>query len=83
MKLNQVKNEIMEMVKSRDEEDCLDMAERIQELIVFDLQCSAIKENFDCMDCLDYIDNNILPNLEILINKLRKEHDDKRSKDTD
>lgn len=83
MKLNQVKNEIMEMVKSRDEEDCLDIAERIQELIVFDLQCNVIKEDWGGADCLDYIDNNILPNLEILINKLKKEHDDKRSKNTD
>ena len=78
MKINEVKEEIMDIVKGRDEETCLDMAERIEELLT-DITLGVYQEGWDAEDCLEFIEDSVGTNLTVLINKLQKEHDEKRN----
>jgi hypothetical protein len=72
MKLKQVKEEIMGVVKSRDEETCLDIAERIEDLLS-DITLGVYQEGWTIDACLDFIEREVGSNLTLLINKLQKE----------
>jgi hypothetical protein len=78
MKLNKVKQEILEIVQGRDTDTCLDIAQRIEELLC-DITLGVYQEGWDTEDCLEFIENSVGTNLTVLINKLEKEENEKRN----
>ena len=78
MKLNEVKQEIMGIVQGRDQDTCLDIAERIEDLLS-DITLGVCQDGWDAEDCLDFIENSVGTNLTVLINKLQKEENEKRN----
>jgi hypothetical protein len=82
MKLNKVKNELMGIMQGRDKETCLDIAERIEDLLT-DMPLGVYQDGWDAEDLLDFVESSVAPNLKVLMNKLQKEEDDNRSKNTD
>lgn len=78
MKLNEVKQEIMGIVQGRDQDTCLDVAERIEDLLS-DITLGVCQDGWTAEQCLDFIEREVGSNLTVLINKLQKEHDEKRN----
>jgi len=78
MKINEVKEEIMGIVKGRDEDTCLDIAQRIEEFLC-DITLGVYQEGWTTEDCLEFIEDSVGTNLTVLINKLEKEEDEKRN----
>ena len=82
MKLNEVKQEIMEIIQGRDQDTCLDIAQRIEDLLG-DITLGVYQEGWTTEDCLNFIEDSVGTNLTVLIKKLEKEEDDKRNQNTD
>jgi hypothetical protein len=77
MNLNEVKQEIMEIVANRSGEDCLDLAERIKDFIFFNLQDGVMLDKWSGEQALDFVEQNIVPNLDALIKILEGERDER------
>jgi GTPase Era involved in 16S rRNA processing len=78
VKLNEVKQEIMEIVQGRDQDTCLDIAERIEDLLS-DITLGLCQDEWTAEQCLDFIEREVGSNLTVLINKLQKEENEKRN----
>ncbi len=68
----------MEIVQGRDQDTCLDIAERIEDLLS-DITLGLCQDEWTAEQCLDFIEREVGSNLTVLINKLQKEENEKRN----